>query len=172
MTIVVADTGALISLAHVNLISLIEKVFGKFYIPQAVWDELQNYDNPELDQEIFNDLKHRVKRIKTKNHLMMMMDYGESESVILYEELQADYLLIDDNKARIIAESLDVNCIGTIGLLIKAKQKGLIVELKPIFEKWIATGRYFSKRFLNHILAELGENSMSNVPNQTPLSPE
>ena len=65
----------------------------------------------------------------------MIMDFGESESVILYQELQADFLLIDDNKARIVAESLDVNCIGSIGLLIKAKQKGLITELKPIFEK-------------------------------------
>lgn len=90
----------------------------------------------------------------------MIMDYGESESVILYEELQADYLLIDDNKARIIAESLDVNCIGSIGLLIIAKQKGLIVEIKPIFEKWISIGRYFSKKFLNKILTDLGESSI------------
>jgi hypothetical protein len=63
------------------------------------------------------------------------MDYGESESVILYEELNADYLLIDDNKARIIAESFDVKCIGSIGLLVIAKQKGLINGLRQIFEK-------------------------------------
>ena len=90
----------------------------------------------------------------------MIMDFGESESVILYQELQADFLLIDDNKARIVAESLDVNCIGSIGLLIKAKQKGLITELKPIFEKWISIGRYFSKKLLNKILTDLGESEM------------
>jgi hypothetical protein len=46
------------------------------------------------------------------------MDYGESESVILYQELNANYLLIDDQKARLMAESLGVNCIGSVGLLI------------------------------------------------------
>ena len=99
----------------------------------------------------------RVVKIKSKNHLSMVMDYGESESVILYEEIKADYLLIDDNKARIVAEALNVNCIGSIGLLLKAKEKGLITELKTIFEKWISTGRYFSKKLLNKILIEVGE---------------
>ena len=88
------------------------------------------------------------------------MDYGESESVILYEELNADYLLIDDNKARIIAESFDVNCIGSIGLLIKAKQKGLVNELRSIFEKWLENERYFSKKMLNKILIQTGEEPM------------
>jgi predicted nucleic acid-binding protein len=90
----------------------------------------------------------------------MVMDYGESESVILYEELHADYLLIDDNKARAVAESLDVNCIGTLGLLVKAKQKGLIVELRPLFEKLIRTGRHFSKKLLNDLLNKIDETEL------------
>lgn len=161
MKLVIADTGALISLGHVGYIHLIEEVFGDFYIAEAVWKELKNYENPEFDAAVLTMLENRVVKIKSKNHLRMVMDYGESESIILYEELHADYLLIDDNKARIIAESLDVNCIGSIGLLIKAKQKGLILELKPIFEKWISIGRYFSRKLLNEILVDLGENTMT-----------
>jgi len=161
MKIVVADTGVLISLGHVAQIDLIVKVFGEFYIAHAVWEELKNYDNPEFSNSVLKELERRVVKIKSKNHLSMIMDYGESESVILYEELNADFLLIDDNKARIIAESLDVKCIGSIGLLIKAKQKGLIADLKPIFEKWILNGRYFSRSFLNKILIDLGETTMN-----------
>lgn len=161
MKLVIADTGALISLGHVAQIGLIEEIFGDFYIAQAVWEELQSYENPEFNVSILTDLKKRVVTINSKNHLSMVMDYGESESVILYEELQADYLLIDDNKARIVAESLDINCIGSIGLLIKAKQKGLIAELKPVFEKWISIGRYFSNDLLNKVLMDVGENPFS-----------
>jgi predicted nucleic acid-binding protein len=157
MKIVIADTGALISLGLTEHIGLIEEVFGEFYIANAVWEELHNYDNPEFNTNILNEIKGKVKHIKSKNHLSIIMDYGESESVILYEELHADYLLIDDNKARIIAESLNINCIGSIGLLIKAKHKGLIQELKPIFEKWLSLDRYFSKKLLNSILTTLGE---------------
>ncbi len=157
MKIIVADTGALINLSHVNCVGLIEKLFGSFYIAQAVWEELQLYEHPQFNKQILKDLSTRVIQIKSKNQLSIIMDYGESESVILYEELQADYLLIDDNKARIIAESLSINCIGSIGLLIKAKQKGLINELQPIFKEWLLVGRFFSKKLLNRILAECGE---------------
>lgn len=158
MKIVVADTGAIISLAHIEQIGLIEKVFDDFYIANAVWIELNNYDNPDLDNSILTGLKAKVKEISSKNYLSMVMDLGESESVILYEELQADYLLIDDNKARLVAESININCIGTLGLLLKAKQKGLITELKPIFEKLIKVGRYFSRKLINDILIKIGES--------------
>ena len=160
MKIVIADTGALLSLGHVGCIDLIEKVFGDFYIAWAVWQELNDYDHPEFDKNALKELETRVVKIKSKNYLLMVMDYGESESVILYEEMGADFLLVDDNKARTLAESLNINCIGSIGLLLKAKQKELITELKPIFEKWISTGRYFSKNLLNKILLEVGETSI------------
>jgi predicted nucleic acid-binding protein len=135
MKLVIADTGALISLGLTGQIHLIEKVFGEFYIATAVWNELKEYENPDFNRNLLSQLEKRVVKIKSRNHLSVIMDYGESESVILYEELNADYLLIDDNKARIIAESFDVKCIGSIGLLVIAKQKGLINGLRQIFEK-------------------------------------
>ena len=158
MKVVVADTGALISLGLVGLIDLVENLFGDFYISQAVWEELNNYENVDFDKSILTKLQKHVTAIKSKNYLSVIMDYGESESVILYNELNADYLIIDDSKARKVAESLNVNCIGSIGLLIKAKQNGLITELKPVFEKWISMHRYFSIKLLNEILNKLGED--------------
>ncbi|MCF8363181.1 MAG: DUF3368 domain-containing protein [Prolixibacteraceae bacterium] len=160
MKVVIADTGALISLIHIGQLDLIEYVFGDYYIAKAVWNELNNYDNPDFDFSILKNIESKVKEIKTKNHLSVIMDYGESESAILYEELNANYFLIDDNKARLIAESLNINCIGTLGLLIKAKQKGLLTELKPLFEKLLLFGRFFSKRLLNDILVKLGESKL------------
>ena len=88
--IIIADTGAIISLGHIDKIELIEKVFGKFFIAQAVWDELKNYEHPDFKFEIINKIKEKVVKIKSKNNLSIIMDYGESESVILYEELKAE----------------------------------------------------------------------------------
>lgn len=156
--LIIADTGAIISLSLVGQLPIIEKLFGKFYIPNAVFEELQNYGNPLFDERIIHDLSNRVVEIKSENYLSMLMDYGESESVILYKELEADYLLIDDSKARSIAESLDIVCIGSVGILIRAKQKGLIVELRSIFEFWLANDRHFSKKLLNQILKQQGES--------------
>ena len=160
MKLVIADTGALISLGLAGHIDLIEKVFGDYFIAYAVWEELQEYSNPEFEKDFLYHLEKRVIKIKSRNHLSVIMDYGESESIILYEELKAGYLLIDDNKARIIAESFDINCIGSIGLLIMAKQKGLIKDLRSIFENWIKNKRYFSIRLLNKILTQNSEEPL------------
>ncbi len=161
MKVVIADTGVLISLIHIKQLDLIEEIFGEYYIAKAVWIELNNYDNPDFDKGELNKVKTKVKEIHSKNYLSTIMDYGEAESSILYEELNADFLLIDDNKARKIAESLDINCIGTLGLLLEAKKQNLLNELKPIFEILLTTGRYFSKILLNGILDKLGEDLIS-----------
>ncbi len=158
MKIVIADTGALISLGLVDSINLIEKVFGDFFITEAVWNELNTYKNPKFTKENYKRLETKVVKIQSSNRLAMIMDYGESESVILYEELNADFLLIDDNKARFIAESMGVNCIGSLGLLIEAKSKGLISHLKPIFEVWLNNERHFSIKLLNTVLSKVGES--------------
>lgn len=91
------------------------------------------------------------------------MDYGESESLILYKELQADFLLIDDKKARKIAETLNVNCIGIIGLLSTARDKGIVAQLKPLFETFLKNKRYYSIEILNAVLATHGEEKLKTA---------
>lgn len=161
MKILVADTGALISLGIAGKIEIIDQIFDEFYIPNGVWKEIENYENPAFLKIYRNQLKKHTLKIQTKNHLALLMDYGESESVILYQELDADFLLIDDQKARIMAESLGVNCIGSIGLLLLAKQKGLIKNLSSIFQIWLENGRYFSQNLLNKVLLKAGEKPIS-----------
>ena len=95
--------------------------------------------------------------IKGFNELSFIMDYGESESVVLYKELQADFLLIDDKKARRIAENFGINCIGTIGLLSISKDKGFIKELRPIFKTFLENKRFYSLSLLNSVLTQKEE---------------
>ena len=49
MKVVIADSGVIISLIHIDQLDLIEKIFGDFYIADAVWIELNNYDTPDFD---------------------------------------------------------------------------------------------------------------------------
>lgn len=98
--------------------------------------------------------------ITRPNDLVFIIDYGESEAVTLYREIGADMLLIDDRKARSIAERLGVNCTGTLGILLTAKRRGLITELRPIFVDFLRQGRNYSIRLLNQVLAQVGENEI------------
>ena len=90
------------------------------------------------------------------------MDYGESEAVILYKELNADYLLIDDKKGRKIAENFHIHCIGTIGILAIGKERGIVDELKPLFESFLRNKRYYSLKLLNLILRKFNEEEIGS----------
>ncbi len=99
-------------------------------------------------------------KISRPNYLREEVDFGESEAIILYQETDAKYLLIDDKEAREYAESLQVKCLGTIGILVNAKKKGLVSELRPLFLQLLEAKRYFGKLLLNKILADYGENPL------------
>ena len=98
-------------------------------------------------------LLNKVAQIKGFNELTFVMVLGGSESVILYKELNADFLLIDDKKARTIAETFNIKCVGTLGILAVAKNKGIIKELRPLFLKLLQNDRYYSIGLLNSLLA-------------------
>lgn len=155
--LVIADSGPIFSLALIDKLEILNDWFDDIKIPIAVWTEI-TIDTSKSDyKKLYNFFKDKTCQIKGLNELAFVMDYGESESLILYKELQADFLLIDDRKARKIAETLNVNCIGIIGLLSAAKDKGLILELKPLFETFLKNKRYYSIDLLNAVLTAQGE---------------
>ncbi|MCX6221086.1 MAG: DUF3368 domain-containing protein [Bacteroidia bacterium] len=159
--LVIADSGPIFSLALIDKLDILYGLFDNIRIPQAVWKEI-TYDETKQDYlKLYNFFKDKTCQISGLNELTFVMDFGESESLILYKELQADFLLIDDKKARKIAENLDINCIGLIGLLSIAKDKGLIGKLRPIFETFLQNKRFYSVDLLNAILMAKGEEIIS-----------
>lgn len=155
--LVIADAGPIFSLAILDELELLNQLFDKIKISKAVWEEISFDKTPTFYKRIERFFKSKVTHIKGFNELTFVMDYGESESVILYRELNADFLLIDDKKARNIAENFGIKCIGTLGILSAAKNKGVIKELKPIFEKLIRNNRYYSLKLLNTLLEKHNE---------------
>lgn len=161
--IVISDAGPIFSLAIINQLNLLDELFDDIFIPNAVWIELTRDTNTTFFERIAQYFNTKVKDISSNNELSLIMDYGESEAVILYRELDANFLLIDDKRARKIAESLDINCIGTLGILITAKKKGLINALQPFFEILLQNQRYYSLKLLNSLLIQHGETEMKKA---------
>jgi len=155
---IVLDTGPIISLAVIDRLDIFAELFDEIFIPVAVRDELRACNHFRFHPDIASFLKNRVKKIKSLNELVLILGKGESESILLYKELNADFLVIDDKKARLIAEEFGINCIGTLALLIKAQKLGLIKKLKPVFESLIANRRFYSRAVLNSILVQLNED--------------
>lgn len=155
--LVIADAGPIFSFAIIDKLELLNQLFDEIKISKAVWEEITLDKSNELYRRISLFFEPKVANIKGFNDLTFAMDYGESESIILYKELDANFLLIDDKKARTIAENFDIKCIGTLGVLSVARDRGMINELRPIFKIFLEKNRYYSIKLLNVILAKHNE---------------
>ena len=123
-------------------------------IPKAVFDEITK-SKKEYAKELYEWGKDRVVEVKNRKaveYLEMIVDKGEAEMITLAEEMNAEVVLIDDLKARKIAKLRGLNVIGTIGVLLDAKEKEIIKELKPLLDELIEKGIRIRRELYDHAL--------------------
>ena len=134
--IVVSDASPIIALSICGKLELLDKLFARVCIPQAVYDELAVPDKPQAGKilEWAKDKVLSVKNTAVTTALSLNLDLGESEAISLYWEANADFLLIDEKRGRIIAHRNGIKTVGTIGILLFAKQNGLITQVKPLLD--------------------------------------
>jgi predicted nucleic acid-binding protein len=74
------------------------------------------------------------------------IDAGEASAITLAMESERSLLILDDNKGRKTAERLNLQYTGTLGIILKAKNTGIITSIKPIVMKIQQTNFRFSQR--------------------------
>ncbi|MEN9757832.1 MAG: hypothetical protein RL755_2019 [Pseudomonadota bacterium] len=157
--IVVANTTPIISLASIERLDILEKMFDKVIIAQAVYDEIkakQNYGFHEIDKAAFIEVQE-IKGHLYRDLLLTELDLGEAETIILAKELNADFVIIDENLGYKIANNAGLTTIRTLSILLKAKEKGHIENIKPILDELIVKGRWYSNRVYQTCLLKAGE---------------
>ncbi len=75
----------------------------------------------------------------------------------LYKTMNADYLLIDDNRARKVARFNQIIVTGSLGILMLAKQKGLILQVKPYLDRLQQTNIRISSQLIRRTLTLVNE---------------
>ena len=153
---IICDAAVLIGLASIARLDLLEKLFWKIYIPEGVYGEVvvRGGDRPgakELDQAKW------VKTVKVKDRTAVSLlasefGIGESEVLVLGKELKADWLIIDDARARAAAISGGYRVVGLAGVLLLAKQRDLINEIKPLLKQLVKKKFRLSDRIIKEIL--------------------
>jgi len=149
---IVLNSSIIIALDKVSKLDILKYIFDEIYIPRAVYYEVaKRHKIPEWI---------KVADIKNEAFLQILRDKlgkGESEAIILALEIKADLVGLDDLNARKIAKKLGINVIGTVGIILLAKKKGIIKELKPVLEKLRKKGFYLDEELINKVLKETGE---------------
>jgi predicted nucleic acid-binding protein len=148
---VIADASCFIILYKIGELELLQKVFdevfttveiaNEFGLPLPVWINIQSvkdqYQQKKLEREV---------------------DRGEASALALSFEIKNAIVILDDQKARKLAEKLKINYTGTLGLILRAKLEGIIPSVKELLEKIKNTNFRFSEEILSEILKDAGEN--------------
>ena len=153
--IVVSNAGPLIALAQIERLALLGKLFGKIHISQAVYAELLSC-RTEIDAAQFI-VRHDVRNDQLVLVLRERLDAGESETIVLADELNADLVLMDEARGRRVCESRSKAYTGTLGVLLLAKDRNLIAALQPLLDKLGESGFYMSNSLYETTLRLAGE---------------
>lgn len=148
--IVVADSSCLIALARSGQLDVLRALFGQIIIPAAVYDEVvtQGAGRPgsvEVAQAEWIITKQIQDQLAVQA-LCLTLGRGESEAMVLAAETAARFLILDDWRARQSAIGMGLPVVGTLSLLQRATEKGLIADLESSLEKLRQAGFHFERR--------------------------
>lgn len=144
-SIVISDASCLIVLEKIDALYLLQRLYGKVLITPEI---LSEFDCP-IPEWI------EVRSAQYKSHISLLemhIDRGEASALALALEIGDCVVIIDDLKARKVADTLNVKITGTIGLIIASKRKGIIPSIKPILSSIKATNFRLSIEMENEAL--------------------
>ena len=155
---IVSNTTPIISLAAIGRLDILEKLFGKVIIAEAVYHEIKakpGYGYEQIDCDFIE--VQPIEGLLYKDFLLSQLDSGEAETIILAKEINADFVIIDENIGYQFANQVGLTAIRTLSLLLKAKEKGHVAQLKPLLDEMIAKGRWYSNAVYRSFLEQAGE---------------
>ncbi len=160
--IIVSNTTPLIGLASIQRFDLLRRLFSEIYISQTVYDEIVavKSDADHTKHELLSAIWIHTVRIKNRQAaevLLNELDLGEAETIVLASEIAADWVLMDEKKGRRKLKQMGVRKIGTLGILLKAKQLGLLPVIRPEVEKLCRQGFRLSQTVIDIALKQAGE---------------
>lgn len=140
---VVEDSTCLIALERIGQIKILPALFEPVLIPPAVAQEF-GISLPWLKVERLSDRALAAA-------LKMMIDDGEAEAIALSQE-QKCRIILDDRQARRVGQDMGLRVIGTVGILILAKKRGILSTVKPVLQNLDDIGFYISAALKAEVL--------------------
>lgn len=157
----VCDSTILIGLTRIGKINLLKKIYGEIYIPEAVFVEvsIKGRGKPGSKEIINAEWIHKkpVKDKRTVEMLSAELGRGEAAVLVLGKELNADWLMIDDERARTTATAAGFQIIGLAGILLLAKQLKFIPSVKSLLDELRNKKFRLSNEIYKEVLKNAGE---------------
>ncbi len=159
---IVADSGPLIAFGRSDLFDLLVLVAGDILVPQTVFQEctrdgvkpgaaalIQAKQSGTLEIRKDSDSIHRLGNLPS-------LDAGETAAIALALDQNCP-LLMDERLGRNVARLHNIPVVGTAGILLAAKERGLVAEIAPILIAWRSWGYFLSPQLIETVLRRAGE---------------
>jgi predicted nucleic acid-binding protein len=160
----VSNTSPISNLASIGRLELLKSQFSEIWIPDAVSEELTDHPDPVAQAMIQNAIRAQRIQISTPRDsgllrlLLLQLHRGEAEAIALATDLNADFVLIDEQEGRQLASKTGLAVTGVLGILLRAKRAGEIAAIKPEMENLRHKAHFFVSPALEaKILSAAGE---------------
>ena len=158
--LVVADAGPLIALGKLEHIALLTKLWAKVLAPQSVIAECLGDMRLPGARAVHAAIERKrlavVDDPESLNEQSLGLDVGERAAVLTAKKLKAD-ILVDEKRGREVAHNMGLTIIGTVGVIVLARERGLISSAKPLLHGLKENGYYVGDALLKAALKRCGE---------------
>lgn len=158
---VISNTTPLLYLHQLGCLDFLRQLFQQVFVPQAVVGELRQGELKGFDVPSLNALAWvRVEAVSSLDlpRVTGGLDSGERETIALGLAKADPLLVLDDAAARAYAQTLGISLTGTLGVLVKAKQAGLITAIRPYLDQLDKLAFYLGTHVRARILSLAGES--------------
>jgi predicted nucleic acid-binding protein len=145
---IISDASCLIGLNNIGKLDILSKLYSNVIIPPAVERE---YGGKVPFVEVIAPSDNDLVR-----SLELFLGAGESEAIASAIELSTP-IILDDKKARTVAEGMGLHPVGTIGILLRAKHEGLIQSLTQTINELEQKSFYVSAAISEQAIRLAGE---------------
>ena len=162
MPVVICNTSPIQYLYQANVLELLPALAGQVYVPEAVVAELQEGQRRNVLLPALEDLSWLIVRPVRDRTLLPLVTHlgdGEKEVLALGLETQDPLLLLDDRDARRYAQTLGLEISGTLGLLLRAKERGILDAIRPVLDRLQALRFRLNAKTRQMVLKRAGETT-------------
>lgn len=145
--IVIADTSVILNLCRIGRVELLQALFSEVYAPREVADEFTRIVSTyPLFAGMFFPSWIGIREVSgslKKDHPQLNLDAGESAAIQLAIESKANAVLLDERLGREAAMMLGLQVLGILGVLLLAKQCGLLGSVRPVLDELQSRSRFW-----------------------------
>lgn len=156
--IFVINSGPLIAFARMDALQIAEQLPYSFVIPDEVNEELISGPKDLLSTgQLPSFIEVQVLSSPRNPQLFDNLDSGEAAVIQLALERGLPTVCLDERKARRVAAQNGLKALGSLGLLGRAKNLGIIGEINPFITKALESGVYYNPQLIEDFLARFDE---------------